>query len=143
MEVAVDFLNEYGLNVANWTKHGYLIFTICFTIYLIMTYAIHLCGHQMYLDDDRLPVAEQILLVIAHPDDEAMFFTPAILELSKHNIIHLLCLSNGSKGGAGLVREKELKSSCKKFGILSHYCVDDPDLRDSEEWSLTEIRNQI
>lgn len=39
-----------------------------------------------------------ILLIIAHPDDECMFFSPTILSLTKssqHNV-YLLCLSEGS-----------------------------------------------
>lgn len=142
MDEVLEFLDEYSLNVANWTKHEYLIFTIYLTIYLIITYGIHLYCQQN-LDDDRLPVAEQILLVIAHPDDEAMFFTPAIQEFSKHNIMHLLCLSNGSKGGLGLKREQELKFSCKKFGIMLHECVDTSELLDGEEWRLSDVQERI
>ena len=39
---------------------------------------------------------EHVALIIAHPDDECMFFAPAILELSKRkSIVHILCLSRG------------------------------------------------
>jgi hypothetical protein len=39
---------------------------------------------------------KNILLVIAHPDDECMFFSPTILGLQKGSAkIHLLCLSIG------------------------------------------------
>lgn len=34
------------------------------------------------------------LLVVAHPDDECMFFTPALQSCSGRNL-HVLCLSNG------------------------------------------------
>jgi N-acetylglucosaminylphosphatidylinositol deacetylase len=37
------------------------------------------------------------LLITAHPDDEAMFFTPTILSLIDQGyIVHLLCLSTGA-----------------------------------------------
>ena len=39
-----------------------------------------------------------ILLLIAHPDDEAMFFAPTVLGLSQPelgNHVKILCLSNG------------------------------------------------
>ncbi|TKY59599.1 N-acetylglucosaminyl-phosphatidylinositol de-N-acetylase [Spatholobus suberectus] len=37
-----------------------------------------------------------VLLVIAHPDDESMFFTPTINFLtSKGHNVHILCLSIG------------------------------------------------
>jgi N-acetylglucosaminylphosphatidylinositol deacetylase len=48
------------------------------------------------------------LIVIAHPDDEAMFFVPTIKYLRKYNNISLLCLSNGNATGLGRIREKEL-----------------------------------
>ena len=39
---------------------------------------------------------EHVALIIAHPDDECMFFAPAILELSKRkSLVHILCLSRG------------------------------------------------
>lgn len=37
------------------------------------------------------------LLITAHPDDEAMFFTPSILSLINQGYtVHLLCLSTGT-----------------------------------------------
>ena len=41
------------------------------------------------------------LLVIAHPDDECMFFTPTLLGLQSQNVVvHVLCLSTGNFAGA-------------------------------------------
>lgn len=37
----------------------------------------------------------RVLIVIAHPDDETMFFTPTILGLRKRNTVKILCLSTG------------------------------------------------
>lgn len=75
----------------------------------------------------------RVLFVIAHPDDEAMFFSPTILILNKSNnhkhnsygkidntqnpLLHLICLSVGNNDGLGTVREKELYKSCKVLGI--------------------------
>ena len=39
---------------------------------------------------------DNVLLVIAHPDDEAMFFVPSMLHLRRHFNVHVLCLSNGA-----------------------------------------------
>lgn len=36
-----------------------------------------------------------VALVIAHPDDESMFFVPTISRIVQHRPVHLLCLSNG------------------------------------------------
>ena len=71
-----------------------------------------------------------ILLVIAHPDDEVMFFGPTLVgitEPSRGNHVRILCLSNGilfpgfanvgNAEGIGHIREKELVESAKYFGI--------------------------
>ena len=41
-----------------------------------------------------------LLLIIAHPDDEAMFFGPTLLSLSSSCNVSILCLSNGNYKGA-------------------------------------------
>lgn len=39
----------------------------------------------------------RLLLVIAHPDDESMFFAPTLQHLTKRGTsIYVLCLSNGA-----------------------------------------------
>lgn len=45
----------------------------------------------------KFPQCKRVLIVIAHPDDESMFFGPTILSLTKRNDcqVYLLCLSNG------------------------------------------------
>lgn len=45
----------------------------------------------------RLPNSRRVLICIAHPDDESMFFGPTILSLTKRTDcqVYLLCLSNG------------------------------------------------
>lgn len=61
----------------------------------------------------------KILFLVAHPDDEVMFFGPSILRVVKDNDIYLLCLSNGNAEGLGKIREKELFESCRILGIPS------------------------
>lgn len=42
---------------------------------------------------------KRILLLIAHPDDEAMFFAPAVQALSSRSLgnqVKILCLSTGA-----------------------------------------------
>lgn len=45
----------------------------------------------------RFPTCKRVLFIIAHPDDESMFFAPTIVSLTKRTDCHvyLLCLSNG------------------------------------------------
>ncbi|KAK3686748.1 mRNA turnover and ribosome assembly protein [Vermiconidia calcicola] len=63
---------------------------------------------------------KRILLLIAHPDDEAMFFAPTLRRLSQkqlQNQILILCLSSGDADGLGHIRKDELKKSALQLGI--------------------------
>ena len=73
---------------------------------------------------------KNILLVIAHPDDEVMFFGPTLIGItnsSSDNNVRVLCLSNGTTSfgladlgnaqGLGSIRERELVQSVAYFGI--------------------------
>lgn len=49
-------------------------------------------------EKSSLKIPGRVLLIIAHPDDECMFFSPTILTLTRtapHNV-YLLCLSEGN-----------------------------------------------
>lgn len=63
------------------------------------------------------PPPPPVLIVIAHPDDEAMFFGPSILSLSRDYTVHLLCLSTGNYRQEGTIRQRELVASCELLGI--------------------------
>ncbi|XP_057954577.1 uncharacterized protein LOC131148705 isoform X2 [Malania oleifera] len=54
-----------------------------------------------------------VLLVVAHPDDESMFFSPTLSYLTSagHNI-HILCMSTGNADGMGNTRKEELFQAC-------------------------------
>lgn len=89
-----------------------------------------------------------VLLVFAHPDDEAMFFTPLLRSLQARRInVHLLCLSNGNFDGLGKVRERELFASGAFFGVPKRNIkiVDHAELQDGmrNAWSTTLIRREI
>ncbi|CAK9435722.1 uncharacterized protein LODBEIA_P04400 [Lodderomyces beijingensis] len=63
-----------------------------------------------------------VYVVIAHPDDEVMFFAPTILELTKpqyNNQVKLVCFSNGDAGDVamGPVRTRELYASARILGV--------------------------
>ena len=89
---------------------------------------------------------KNILFVIAHPDHEARFFQPSILELGAYNKIYLLCLSNGNEGGLGRKREKELELSCKRLGFTeAPTIIDDPELQEGvdKQWAPGLIADYI
>ena len=72
------------------------------------------------------------LLVIAHPDDESMFFAPALLCLAHSLELHVLCVSTGDYDGLGAVRALELPRACACLGVPSSRVrvLDDPLLLD-------------
>lgn len=74
-----------------------------------------------------------VLLVIAHPDDESMFFSPTISYLTSrgHNL-QILCLSVGDADGKGNVRKEELYQACATLKVPRQQVkvVDHPDLQD-------------
>jgi N-acetylglucosaminylphosphatidylinositol deacetylase len=79
------------------------------------------------------------LLVIAHPDDESMFFLPTIKNLLSSGVkLRLLCLSSGDADGLGLIRKEELIKATRLLGF-DEGCtevVEHPALRDGmhEVW---------
>ncbi len=77
--------------------------------------------------------AKNVLLVTAHPDDEAMFFAPTILSLANRQEIALfhVCLSNGNADGLGETRKAELGYSLDILGISrqNRWLVDNPYVR--------------
>ena len=79
-----------------------------------------------------------ILFVIAHPDDECMFFGPLIMNLAPCSKIHLLCLSSGNAEGLGKQREKELLQSAISLNLdpQNVKVVDDPAIPDGmdQKW---------
>ncbi|KLU89218.1 N-acetylglucosaminyl-phosphatidylinositol de-N-acetylase [Magnaporthiopsis poae ATCC 64411] len=66
------------------------------------------------------PRNKRICLLIAHPDDEAMFFSPTVLALTRPetgNHVKILCLSSGNADGLGETRKKELVKSGMLLGL--------------------------
>ncbi|XP_074307142.1 uncharacterized protein LOC141642281 isoform X1 [Silene latifolia] len=84
------------------------------------------------------------LLVIAHPDDESMFYTPTINYLtSRGHDIHVLCLSTGNADGMGNIRKDELYKACGTLTVpLTQVTIlDHPELQDGfgKVWNHTLI----
>ncbi|KAM3423485.1 hypothetical protein BST61_g913 [Cercospora zeina] len=83
-------------------------------------------------------VGKRICLVIAHPDDEAMFFAPTLRHLSNPelgNQLVIICFSSGDAAGLGHIRKKELVASARILGVRKpeeHVVVlEDQNFRDS------------
>lgn len=96
----------------------------------------------------RLMLQGDALLVIAHPDDEAMFFAPFLEYAKRINVqVHILCLSTGNAAGLGRIREKELTGSAKHFGVSAQNVeiIDHPNLQDgfANDWPAETIQSFI
>lgn len=90
---------------------------------------------------------KRICLLIAHPDDEAMFFSPILLALARpelQNSIFILCLSSGDADGLGNIRKTELTKSALLLGVKSAehvVVVEDERFRDSmtKHWESKDV----
>ncbi|KAG7884516.1 hypothetical protein KL938_001643 [Ogataea parapolymorpha] len=82
-----------------------------------------------------------VIFVTAHPDDESMFFSPVIVELSKakyNNALHLICFSDGNFDGLGETRQQELIRAASILGFQTHKTLDYVD-NIHEEWDTSAI----
>jgi N-acetylglucosaminylphosphatidylinositol deacetylase len=75
-----------------------------------------------------------ILVVTAHPDDEAMFFSPFLTAHCSDDVF-LLCLSTGNYEGLGDKRRMELYKSCAYYNIPGDRVrvMDHTDLQDGPD----------
>ncbi|KAL7748872.1 hypothetical protein RI367_005785 [Sorochytrium milnesiophthora] len=96
------------------------------------------------------PIAtvERYLLVVAHPDDECMFFAPILLQLARRGeSVWVLCLSTGGYYELGAVRKNELVRSCQALGVPSDRVavVDDSNLPDNPTvmWDATVVLDKV
>ncbi|KAI9110889.1 hypothetical protein K1719_018009 [Acacia pycnantha] len=91
---------------------------------------------------------KNVLIVIAHPDDESMFFTPTINYLtSRGHYIHILCLSIGDADSKGSTRKRELFQACAtlKVPMQQVKVVDHSDLQDGfgKVWNHMLVANLV
>ncbi|EAN86511.1 putative N-Acetyl-D-glucosaminylphosphatidylinositol de-N-acetylase [Trypanosoma cruzi] len=96
----------------------------------------------------RPRILGDVLLVFAHPDDEAMFFSPMLEHLKRYDVkVHFLCLSNGNYEGLGALREKELGLSAQFMGVHRNNVkiVNHPALQDgmNKMWDAGLIRQEV
>ncbi|PQE29362.1 N-acetylglucosaminyl-phosphatidylinositol de-N-acetylase protein [Rutstroemia sp. NJR-2017a WRK4] len=94
---------------------------------------------------------KSICLLIAHPDDEAMFFAPTVLALTQPelgNHVKILCLSSGDADGLGEIRKKELVKSGMGLGLRKEedvFVIESPDFPDSMKitWDKQKIADLL
>ncbi|MCJ1401613.1 N-acetylglucosaminyl-phosphatidylinositol de-N-acetylase [Xylographa trunciseda] len=94
---------------------------------------------------------KRICLLIAHPDDEAMFFAPTVLALADPqlgNHVKILCLSSGDADGLGPTRKTELARSAVLLGLRHEsdvLVIEDPAFPDSmtSTWDAAKLANVL
>ncbi|MCJ1250838.1 N-acetylglucosaminyl-phosphatidylinositol de-N-acetylase [Trapelia coarctata] len=124
----------------------YLAVTVPVLLLTLWLYTAHISRFQF----PRL-VSKRICLLIAHPDDEAMFFAPTILVLTNPelgNHVKILCLSSGNADGLGETRKQELIASALLLGLRSPadvFMIDDAAFPDSmtTTWSAAGISSVL
>ncbi len=76
-------------------------------------------SHMDEIMESSMPVSAKpvYVLVIAHPDDESLFFLPTVRYLvNKGERVWFLCLTNGNYDGLGSERETELEKAGRLLG---------------------------
>ncbi|VDO49948.1 unnamed protein product [Haemonchus placei] len=93
-----------------------------------------------------LPPFSKVLLVIAHPDDETMFFAPVLRALSAagHRVF-ILCVSNGNFEGLGKIRSRELQEAVQFLGVTSSdvTVLDYDAFPDGGQWDRQALSNVL
>lgn len=93
----------------------------------------------------------KVLIVISHPDDEIMFFTPTLIYLNEsikriRSEVFILCLSTGNYYNQGQIREQEFEHLfSKSFPLFRSRILNNSLLQDGpdKEWSKEVIKQEI
>ncbi|SCW03287.1 LAFE_0G07118g1_1 [Lachancea fermentati] len=93
------------------------LYLLCWVVYIYCSQLIkkHNGAVLTKLFDRTSPTS--INLVIAHPDDEVMFFAPTVLQMDTYFArdveVRVICLTNGGADGLGATRVAELRHSMR------------------------------
>jgi N-acetylglucosaminylphosphatidylinositol deacetylase len=117
---------------------------------ILILFSTLLCYAYLHLTESSTKAStnhiqqKRVCLVIAHPDDECMFFGPILNALAKpvlNNQLYVLCLTSGNFYGQGSVRTKELAASVatllsSSVPASNISCINEPELPDDpgHEW---------
>ncbi|KAF3930677.1 hypothetical protein ABW19_dt0207856 [Dactylella cylindrospora] len=91
------------------------------SVFLLPIMLATLCYYTLSQISTSPPLRNRnIVLLIAHPDDEAMFFSPTIQSLTSpplSNTVQIICFSIGDAEGIGSIRQSELLTSASLLGL--------------------------
>ncbi|KAI9100390.1 putative deacetylase LmbE-like domain-containing protein [Phlyctochytrium arcticum] len=125
-------------------RYRYILLTLILSPPLLLIPLVHSSANSPTLVPKSWREASRPLLAVAHPDDECLFFAPAVLSFGRRRNVKpaILVLSTGNNYGIGSLREQELQGSCRELGVALEDCVvlNVPGLEDNpREWWPTEL----
>lgn len=105
-------------------EYGWWLSLSVFVVSVLLLFYLFVCNIRRLRMRKNIGAVGRVLLVIAHPDDECMFFGPTVLGLLQRKCdLYVLCLSNGNFYHQGSERKEELRSSCCSLGIPSENLI--------------------
>ncbi|EJW04326.1 hypothetical protein EDEG_01411 [Edhazardia aedis USNM 41457] len=115
-----------------------LIFMFLIIIYTVILIIFIVKFILRFFISSNMSINGRILLVIAHPDDESMFFSPLLQCF--HKRMKILCLSSGDFDGIGKIRKQEMLDLCKFCKIN---CTVLDCFKDGAFWEIDRIVEEI
>jgi N-acetylglucosaminylphosphatidylinositol deacetylase len=100
-------------------------------------------------NDDEDATKAIFVVVIAHPDDESMFFLPTIASIKKKKEtgakLWIVCLTRGNYENLGTIRSLELQRVCEFLEVDELIQADGPEMQDhpSRSWSIPRASDAI
>lgn len=117
------------------------------TLYLFAAYSVLQYLIKQSSENVVANFGNRTLLIVAHPDDETMFFGPTVLNLLNNNkSLLILCLTNGNAYNDGSTREQEFYNVVGAFGSkVTLNVVKNSKLQDdmTVEWDEIEVIGHI
>ncbi|OIR58530.1 MAG: N-acetylglucosaminyl-phosphatidylinositol de-N-acetylase [Amphiamblys sp. WSBS2006] len=116
------------------------------TLFSALEKRLFLCLSRNEEEGTQVPVrGKSVLFVIAHPDDEAMFFAPSMYNMKQENTVFILCLTRGCDKKNK--REQELYRSAECAGIRKEnvFSVENKYIQDGMDavWDTDSVLGEI
>lgn len=147
------YSSHFSIEVGTYIKQNAVNMMYVIVLYvLVCLLFFYILTERMRTNCKLFPNVRRVLLITAHPDDECMFFGPAIMKLQQEGSqIFVLCLSTGDAYNLGIKRKQELWDACEVLGIpasnillyKSPHMPDDPTIKWEESLVASLVLNLI